>query len=177
MSDQFVGEIRIFGCNFAPLNWAMCDGQIMAISQNTALFSLLGTNFGGDGVSNFALPNLQGSVPVDMGNGATLTPRTIGQTGGQASVTLSVAQLPAHNHQVLASPSAGTTNSPSGASWGVPHLGKTGVNAYTADTTHNVPMTTSALTLTGGGQAHNNMSPYLVLNFCIALTGIFPPRS
>lgn len=177
MSDQFLGEIRIFPFNFAPVGWAMCNGQILPISQNTALFSLLGTYYGGDGQSTFALPNLQGAAPMDMGNGAGLTQRVVGQTGGETSVTLALSQIPAHNHQVLASASAGTTNSPAAAGWAVPHLGKTGINAYTADTTHNVSMSPAALAMAGGGQAHNNMPPYLVLNFCIALSGIFPSRN
>ena len=155
----------------------MCNGQILPISQNTALFSLLGTYYGGDGQSTFALPNLQGAAPMDMGNGAGLTQRVVGQTGGETSVTLALSQIPAHNHQVLASASAGTTNSPAAAGWAVPHLGKTGINAYTADTTHNVSMSPAALAMAGGGHAHNNMPPYLVLNFCIALSGIFPSRN
>jgi microcystin-dependent protein len=177
MSDQFLGEIRIFPFNFAPTGWAMCNGQILPISQNTALFSLLGTNFGGDGQSNFALPNLQGCVPLDMGNGAGLSQRIIGETSGEAGVVLLSNQMPGHNHQVLANTSGGNTNAPASATWAVPHLGKTGINAYTTDTAHNVSMSASALSMTGGGQPHNNMSPYLVMNFCIAQTGIFPPRS
>ena len=112
MSDQFVGEIRILGGNFAPAGWALCNGQLLPISQNTALFSLLGTNYGGDGRSNFALPNLQGAAPLAMGSGPGLTPRVIGETGGEDAVTLTIAELPAHAHTPVGGSGAGTTADP-----------------------------------------------------------------
>jgi microcystin-dependent protein len=146
VSDQFVGEIRAFPFNFAPNGWAVCNGQLLAISQNTALFSLLGTQFGGNGTSNFALPNLQGSAPLDFGQGPGLSPRVIGETGGEQAVTLTLVQIPAHTHQA------------------------TGVAA-------NGNLTTVALAPQGSSLPHDNMPPYLALNFCIALQGIFPARS
>ena len=177
MADNFVGEIRIVGFNFAPVGWATCDGQLMPISQNTALFSLLGTFYGGDGKSTFALPNLQGSAPMAMGNGPGLTPRSIGETGGSQTVTLLTQEMPAHTHTPPGSTAGGDVNSPINASWAHPHSGKTGVDAYTANAANNVLMNPAALASTGGNQPHNNMPPYQVLMFIIALQGIFPPRS
>jgi microcystin-dependent protein len=177
MSDQFVGEIRIVGFNFAPFGWATCDGQLMPISQNTALFSLLGTNFGGNGTSTFGLPNFEGSAPLGMGNGAGLTPRVIGEVGGETTVTLLQTQMPSHNHNVTGNTAAGNQNSPAGANWARAHIGKTGLDTYTANAGSNVTMNPGALTPAGSGFPHNNMSPYLVLTFVIALNGIFPSRS
>ena len=176
MADQFVGEIRIVGFNFPPFGWATCDGQIMPISQNTALFSLLGTQYGGDGKSNFALPNLQGSAPLAYGNGAGLTQRVIGETGGSQTVTLLTTEIPVHTHTPPGSTAGGNVNSPIGAGWAHPHSGKTGVDAYTANAASNVFMNPAALASVGGNQSHNNMSPYQVLTFVIALQGIFPSR-
>jgi microcystin-dependent protein len=175
MSDQFVAEIRIFAGNFAPIGWATCDGQIMPISQNTALFSLLGTNYGGDGKSNFALPNLQGSVPMGAGQGPGLTDRVIGETGGSQNVTLLPTEIPQHTHTALASTSGGT-NSPAGAAWGESKLGKTPLEVYAASGANNVPMSPQGLAPAGGSIPHNNMPPYLCLTFIIALQGIFPAR-
>ena len=175
MSDQFVAEIRIFAGNFAPIGWATCDGQIMPISQNTALFSLLGTNYGGDGKSNFALPNLQGSVPMGAGQGPGLTDRVIGETGGSQNVTLLPTEIPQHTHTALASTSGGT-NSPAGAAWGESKLGKTPLAVYAASGPNNVTMNPQALSPAGSSFPHNNMPPYLCLTFIIALQGIFPPR-
>jgi len=176
MSDQFVSEIRMFAGNFAPTGWALCNGQLMPISQNTALFSLLGTNFGGNGTSNFALPNLQGSVPLAFGNGAGLTPRVIGETGGEQNVTLLSTQMPQHTHAPLASTSGGT-DSPAGAAWGESKLGKTPMNVYAASGGNNVQMNPCALSIAGGNLPHNNMPPFQCLTFIIALQGIFPSRS
>jgi microcystin-dependent protein len=177
MSDQYVSEIRIFAGNFAPVGWALCNGQLMAISQNTALFSLLGTYFGGNGTSNFALPNLQGCVPMSQGSGAGLTQRFMGETGGEATVTLLSTQMPSHSHNAQAV-TIGGTNSPAGALWGESKIGKTALNVYAASNANsNVPMSTQALSLAGSGLPHNNMPPYLCLTFIIALQGIFPPRS
>jgi microcystin-dependent protein len=176
MADQFVSEIRMFAGNFAPTGWALCNGQILPISQNTALFSLLGTNFGGNGTSNFALPNLQGSVPMAFGNGAGLTPRVIGETGGEQNHTLSSGEIPSHTHAAQASTSGGT-DSPAGAAWGESKLGKTPLNVYAASGANNVTMSPQALAPAGSSFPHNNLPPYQCLTFIIALTGIFPPRS
>ena len=176
MADQFVAEIRIFAGNFAPKGWAFCNGQVMPISQNTALFSLIGTYYGGNGTSNFALPNLQTSVPIGVGQGPGLTPRDQGETGGEPAVTLLSSQLPVHSHPALAS-SAGGQNTPAGNAWGESKLGKTPLNNYAPNGVDNVPMNPSALSVTGGNQPHNNMPPYLCLNFIIALQGIFPSRN
>jgi microcystin-dependent protein len=180
MSDQFLAEIRAFPFNFAPQGWALCNGQIMSISQNAALFSLLGTNFGGDGRSTFGLPNLQGRVPVDQGQGQSLSQYVVGETGGTSSVQLSAAQNVAHAHALVASTVVATSASPTGAVYATGHYTTTTgggpVEAYAA-TTPGATMSATALSPAGGGAAHNNMMPYLTLNFCIALTGIFPPRS
>jgi microcystin-dependent protein len=176
MSDQFVSEIRMFAGNFAPLGWALCNGQLMSISQNTALFSLLGTQFGGNGTSNFALPNLQGSVPMAFGNGAGLTPRVIGESGGAPTVTVLQTQMPQHSHTAMASTSGGTDSPGPAVVWGESKLGKTPMNVYAAPGA-NVTMNQNALSIAGGSQPHNNMPPYLCLTFIIALQGIFPARS
>jgi microcystin-dependent protein len=179
MSEPFVGEIEIYAFNFAPKGWAFCQGQLLAISQNTALFSLLGTQYGGDGKSTFGLPNLQGKIPNHFGQGPGLSLYTQGQTGGEATVTLLASQMPAHNHTVNASSSSGHINNPTaatvlGAVGG--GIGKSG-KAYTASTASNVNMGTSASNNAGGGQPHNNMAPYVALNYCIALQGVFPARN
>jgi microcystin-dependent protein len=178
MSDQYLGEIRVFGCNFAPYEWALCNGQLLPISQYTALFSLLGTFYGGNGTTNFALPNLQGSFPLNQGNGAGLTPREMGETGGETSVTLLQTQLPAHTHPVACAAGSGTPGPSNAVFGGIAGRGK--APAYAAGSalaTAGVNMSASAVANTGGGQPHNNLQPYLVLNFCIALTGIYPARS
>ena len=177
MSDQFVAEIRIFGGNFAPTGWALCNGQLLPINQNTALFSLLGTNFGGNGTSTFGLPNLQGAAPLGWGQGAGLTARNLGDTGGEQTVTLLSSQTPSHNHNALAAATGGT-DSPAGTVWGEAREGKTPVHLYAPSAGGtNVAMNTSALSPIGGGQPHNNLQPYLVLTFIIAQQGIFPSRS
>jgi microcystin-dependent protein len=179
MTDQFLGEIRIVSFNFAPVGWAACDGQILPISQNTALFSLVGTFYGGNGTSNFALPNLQGNVPVHQGQGAGLSSYVIGQPGGSSSVTLITSELPAHTHAAQFSNSAGTASSPAGNVWAKPPGGGHGQpaaeNAYSTSSP-GATMAGNALQPAGQGGAHNNMSPYLVLNFVIAMQGIFPSR-
>jgi microcystin-dependent protein len=157
VTDQFLGEIRMFAGNFAPNGWAFCNGQIMAISQATALFSLLGTFYGGDGRSTFALPNLLDRAPISQGNGSGLSPRFMGETGGEAEVALFGAQLPSHTHP--ASSTKGTTDQPSGA---IPAAHGRYVAGSVA--------VTDAL-------PHNNRPPYLGVSFIIALVGIFPPRS
>jgi microcystin-dependent protein len=173
MSDQFVAEVRIFPFNFAPTGWAFCDGQLMPISQNTALFSLLGTTFGGDGKSTFALPDFQGCAPMQQGQGAGLSQRFLGEQSGAESVTLLQTEMPIHTHQAQGGPGGGL-NDPTGNSWGSGLKGHP--PGYAASSANNVAMQPLALTPTGGGLPHNNMMPYLIMNFCIALQGIFPPR-
>ena len=175
MSEPFVAEIRIFGFNFAPLGWAFCDGQVMPISQNTALFSLLGTNFGGNGTSNFALPNLQGSVPLQQGQGPGLTPYVLGETGGAVSVTLTPSQMPSHNHALGCSTGAAAQTSPAGAIPAVPPSQR-GQNFFAGSPGTSPAMKADLLAPAGSGGAHNNLPPFVSLNFCIALTGVFPSR-
>lgn len=175
--DQFVGEIQICGYNFAPKGWAFCNGQLLPISQNTALFSILGTTYGGDGKSNFALPNLQGCSPVQAGQGPGLSPYYLGQTGGETTVTLLQSEIPAHTHTVGVVDAPGTQNSPSAALLGKARYGKAFDLQYAPTASAATTMAGAALASAGGGQPHNNMPPYLTLNFIIALQGIFPPRS
>jgi microcystin-dependent protein len=170
MSEPFVAEIRIFAGNFAPRSWAFCNGQLLPVSQNTALFSLIGTTYGGDGRSTTALPNLQGRVPMHPGRGPGLTARRLGQRGGVEMVTIDEAQMPNHTHTLRAeSDEPGEDNDPNGAA-----LAKAGV--YTA-ASNLVSMSDSALPNAGGSQPHNNMQPYLTINFIIALQGLYPSRS
>jgi len=177
MADPFVAEIRMFGFNFPPRGWAFCDGQLMPISQNTALFSLVGTMYGGDGKSTFALPNLQGTAPLQTGQGPGLSDRFQGESAGQVAVTLIQSELPSHNHPLRGGTAAGTSSSPSNAVWAAAKLGRQAVNFYAAGAGTAPPMSGAALGVAGGSQPHNNMPPFLTLNFCIALQGIFPPRS
>ena len=174
MANPYVGEIRMFSCNFAPYGWAFCNGQLLAISQNTALFSLLGTYYGGNGTSTFALPNLQGCFPINQGQGAGLSEYVIGQAGGSATVTLLTSEIPAHAHSIACAVT-GNSTSPSNAVFGGAPRGK--APAYGSSTGTKVNMRTAAVAVTGGSQAHNNMPPFRVLNFCIALQGVYPPRS
>jgi microcystin-dependent protein len=175
MSDQFVAEIRIFAGNFAPTGWALCNGQLMPISQNTALFSLLGTTYGGDGKSNFALPNLQGSAPMQQGQGPGLSLRDLGEVGGEQNVTLLSTEMPAHSHTAQAGATSDQAT-PANNAWGSGQKGFGNVYAaFNAPT--NTNMSPAALSITGGNLPHNNMMPYLCLTFIIALQGIFPPRT
>ncbi len=165
MGTPYISEIRIMSFNYPPKGWAMCNGQIMAIQQNQALFSLLGTTYGGDGIRTFALPNLQGRVPIHMGTGYTL-----GQIGGEVAHTLILSELPAHNHIPAGSSNPAGVASPANNLWAAQ---SSGAYAPTSDTS----LSSLAMAHTGGSQPHDNMSPYLVLNFCIALQGIFPSRN
>jgi microcystin-dependent protein len=176
VTDQFLGEIRIVGFNFAPTGWALCNGQVMPISQNTALFSLLGTNYGGDGRSTFALPNLQAQAPMHWGQGAGLSARSVGESGGSDTVALLAAEMPTHQHAATAVAASGTTNSPGGAAWAEARFGRAADQIYSNSATGAVAMSPNALATAGGGAPHNNMPPYLGMNFIIALQGIFPPR-
>jgi|SRR5215813_3031799 len=174
MSSPFVAEIRIFGFNFPPKGWALCDGQLLPISQNTALFSLLGTTYGGDGKSNFALPNLQGSAAMQPGQGPGLSLRDLGEVGGEDSVTLLQTEMPFHSHQFGGcNDGVGDAQDPTGAIW-AKEAGRAVVFLY-SNTNPNA-MNPNAMAITGGSLPHNNLQPYLVLNFCIALQGIFPAR-
>lgn len=172
MADPFVAEIRIFPFNFAPKGWAWCDGQLMPLSQNTALFSLLGTTYGGNGKSNFALPDLQGRAPMHPGQGPGLSLHDLGETGGSETVTLLESEIPAHSHGLRASGADATTRIVAGQ---LPATG-IGVSLYGPQppTTNLSP---NALAPAGGDQPHNNMMPYLTFYFCIALQGVFPPRT
>lgn len=175
--DPFVAEIRIFPFNFAPKGWAFCDGQILPLSQNTALFSLLGTTYGGDGKSNFALPNLQGSAAKHPGQGPGLNLYDLGQTGGVEFLTLLQSEIPFHAHQFGgANAAGGDQQTPAGNVWASAPAGRNGsINLYAAAPTGAV--NPNCMPPAGGGQPHNNMQPYLVLNFCIALQGVYPPRT
>lgn len=175
MADPFVAEIRIFPFNFPPRGWAFCDGQLMPISQNTALFSLLGTTYGGDGRSTFALPDLQGRGAMHPGQGPGLSLRDLGEMGGSDNVTLLITEIPAHTHTVNARDAGGTTT-PQGNMWGQSKAGKVAANFYAPAGTP-VDMNAAALSVAGLSLPHNNMMPYLTLTFCIALQGVFPPRT
>ena len=172
MSNPFVAEIRIFAGNFAPTGWALCNGQLMPISQNTALFSLLGTFYGGDGKSTFALPNLADSAPMGQGQGAGLSDRFLGESGGTPNITLLNSEMAQHSHFVTASNQIGTDRTPGGED-----LARSkGMTLYGPSGTV-VPMAIEATTPTGSSLPHNNLQPYLTLTFIIALQGVFPPRS
>ena len=173
MSDPFIGEIRLFTGNFAPTGWALCDGQLLPISQNTALFSILGTTYGGDGRSNFALPNLQARMPMGAGNGPGLTPRNLGDMAGEATHTLSTTEMPQHSHGVQSAAAPDSTQPGPQAMW-----------AHSSDNSalyhalgNATAMAGTALQANGTGWAHNNQSPALALSFIIAMQGVFPPRS
>lgn len=172
MADPFLAEIRIFPFNFAPKGWAFCSGQLMPLSQNTALFALLGTNYGGDGKSNFALPNLQGAAPMHPGQGQGLSLRDLGENGGVETITLLTSEIPVHTHLVQGSNSPSDTPRAAGNT-----LARTVPNLYQSDTASSLAtMAPQATAVAGGGLPHNNMQPYLTMNFCIALQGVFPQR-
>jgi microcystin-dependent protein len=174
MADPFVAEIRIFPFNFAPKGWALCNGQLMPISQNTALFSLLGTTYGGDGKSTFALPNLQGSAPMHPGQGPGLSPHDLGEVGGSETVTLLDSEMPSHTHQLRASVDPANAQIPSSQ---LTLARSSGGSAYNPNAGGVTAMSPAALGLAGGSLPHNNLQPYLTVNFCIAMQGVFPPRS
>lgn len=173
MADPFVAEIRIFPFNFAPRGWAWCDGQLLPLSQNTALFSLLGTTYGGNGKSNFALPDLQGRAPMHPGQGPGLSLHDLGETGGSETVALLASEIPAHTHPVRIDVMNGPAeeSSPDGQALGLSSRG-----IYAALPVQST-MSPNALSPAGGDLPHNNMQPYLTMYFCIALQGVFPPRT
>ena len=176
MSEPFVAEIRIFAGNFAPFRWAFCNGQLMPISQNTALFSLLGTTYGGNGQTTFALPDLQGRAPMHPGSGPGLTPRDLGETGGSDQITLTPNQMPPHTHGLQASSATATSSDPTGNLLASPAANPKFTSLY-SNAVGGAALSPSALSTAGGGQPHNNLQPYLALSFIIALQGVFPARN
>lgn len=171
MSEPFVGEIRMFAGNFAPRGWAFCDGQLLAVSQNDALFSLLGTIYGGDGRTTFGLPDLRGRIPIHAGDGPGLSPRRLGAKGGAEKVTLTVNQLPSHHHTLNASSTAATGNSPQDAFVG----DSPSVDVF-IESAPSVNMSSASITSVGGSRSHTNEMPFLCVHFIIALFGIYPSR-
>ncbi|GFN33782.1 phage tail protein [Paenibacillus xylaniclasticus] len=165
--EPFLGEIRLFSFGFAPQGWMLCQGQLLSINSNTALYALLGTRYGGDGISTFALPNYSGRVPVHQTAGMP-----VGATGGEEKHTLTVSEMPKHIHTVWASANAGNSKTPNGLTWSVP-LNDTSI--YSSEPFDKL-MASDAISVAGGSQPHNNMQPYTTLNYCIAVRGIFPPR-
>jgi microcystin-dependent protein len=173
MSEPFIAEIMIFAGNFAPRGWAFCDGQLLPIAQNTALFSLIGTTYGGDGRTTTALPKLQGRAPMHPGRGPGLTDRSLGERGGSETITLTDNQLPNHNHSLLAANVPASVNTPNNTT----ALARSANGyAYNQGSTVDSTLDTGALLPTGGNQSHNNLQPYLTLNFVIALVGVYPSR-
>jgi microcystin-dependent protein len=171
MSQPFIGEIRMFGGNFAPAGWAFCDGSLVSIQDNETLFNLIGTTYGGNGTTNFALPDLRGRIPLHMGSGSGLTPRVLAQVGGTETVTLLTAQLPAHNHVAQGSSNNGSQNGPGNGVWAASNL-----NQFAAGTP-NAVMNAQALANGGGNQPHDNVMPFLAVSFIISLFGIYPSQT
>lgn len=179
MSEPFIAEVRMWGCDFAPRNWAFCDGQLLPISDNTALFSIIGTIYGGDGRTTMGLPNLQGRAPMHQGRGPGLSSRPIGQLGGNNQVALSETQIPSHDHIVSGVAETGNSGQPSDALFmGQDNVSATEVISYTStETVFNTELAPESVGTSGQGQEHENRQPYLGVNFCIALQGLYPSRS
>ena len=171
-ATPYIGTIMLFGGNFAPAGWAQCDGQLLPISQYDALFSLIGTTYGGDGQTTFALPDLRSRVPLHQGQGPGLSSYIIGQNGGAEAVTLTGGQMAAHSHPALGNSAAGTSNTPAGNVWAV-----NPTSIYISGASANTTMNPAAIANNGGSQPHDNMLPFSTLNFCIALEGIYPSQS
>ena len=177
MADPFVAEIRIFPFNFAPRGWAFCDGQLLPLSQNTALFSLLGTTYGGNGQSTFALPDLQGNAAMHPGQGPGLSLHDLGEMGGTETVSLLESEIPSHSHAMNASQGDGTERTPSAGGTGQLLATGVGISQYQTAGGPTTSLNPSVVAPAGGDQPHNNMQPYVTLNFNIALQGVFPPRT
>jgi microcystin-dependent protein len=171
MAQPFIGEIRMVGFNFAPVDWALCNGALQSIANNPTLFNLIGTTYGGDGQTTYALPNLQSRIAIHQGTGPGLPTYVIGQSGGVENVTLNLNQIPSHSHSLLAQAAAGSVSSPSGAVWA-----ESALNQYSNVAPTNA-MAASALQAAGGSQPHNNLGPFLVINFIIAMFGIYPSQA
>jgi microcystin-dependent protein len=171
MGNPFIGEIRMFGGNFAPSGWSFCNGALVGVSQNEALFNLLGTTYGGDGQNTFGLPDLQGRVPVNQGQGGSLSNYVLGQRDGAETVTLTAQQLPSHTHTALGSATGAGVTSPSNATWGNSGVSN---NSFGAAAAATGTMNPAALAMNSGGQAHDNMLPFLAISFIISLYGVFP---
>ena len=171
MSQPYVGEVRMFAGNFPPVGWLFCDGQILPISENETLFQLIGTTYGGDGQETFAMPNLQSRIPVHQGTASSGTTYQIAESAGAESVTLTTNQIPSHTHPFVVSGDSGSQSNPGGAEVAA------GVSVYRAAQPPNVPMNAQAITSTGGSQPHDNMQPFLCINFIISLFGIFPSQN
>jgi len=171
MGTSFIGEIKMFGGNFAPRGWAFCSGQLLPISQYDTLFALIGTTYGGDGVNTFALPDLRGRLPLHQGTGAGLSNRVIGESAGVENVTLTTNQIPSHPHTAQGQSATGNQPSPAGNVWAASSL-----NQYSSSAA-NVTMNAASIGNSGGSQPHNNIMPFLCVNFIIALEGIFPSRN
>ena len=172
--DPFLAEIRMFAGNFAPSGWAFCNGQLLPIAQNTALFALIGTVYGGNGTTNFALPNLGGASPMQQGQGNGLSMRQLGEQGGTTTVTLLTSEMPTHTHAPNAVAGDGAANSPVGATWAEVRVSRSHTNLYSTAPNPNVAMNPMAVGVAGQSQPHNNMPPYLCVGFIIALQGVFP---
>ena len=175
MSDPYIGEVRIFGFDYAPIGWAFCDGQLLPLAQYQGLYAVIGTFYGGDGRNNFGVPNLMGRVPVDFGQGQNLSSYAIAQMGGNAAVTLSAAQMPNHNHNMIVTLNDATTNNPNGL-YPSKHMDDSQGNMYKTSPALDTTFAPQAVASTGGNQGHSNMQPYLPFNFCIAVEGVFPVR-
>lgn len=171
MSNPFVGEIRMFGGNFAPAGWAFCNGQLLPISENDVLFTLIGTTYGGDGQDTFGLPDLRGRLPMHMGSGAGLTPRTLSETGGVESVALTTQQIPNHTHAPMADSNNGNQATPQNGIWAAAAASRYSSSAP------NLAMNNTLVGAAGGSQPHDNLMPYLAVSFIISLFGIFPTQS
>lgn len=174
MATPYIGEIRMFGGNFAPVGWAFCNGALQSISQNPVMYQLLGTTYGGDGVNTFALPDLQGRIPVHQGQGAGLQNYVLGQKSGVETVTLTVAQLPSHSHTALGSATGGAATTPANNTWGNNAIAN---KSFGPGTSANNSMNAGSMGMTGNSQPHDNMLPFLVISFIIALNGVFPSQS